>query len=63
MPKPQKWKRKGPKSTRAGCMMCKPWKHQGRSGMEKEWAIQVRRQVAAAHADVEETRNTSGLGQ
>ena len=28
MPKPAKWKRKGPKSTRAGCMLCKPHKHQ-----------------------------------
>lgn len=23
-------KRKGPKSTRAGCLLCKPHKHQGR---------------------------------
>ena len=22
-------KRKGPKSTRGGCLLCKPWKHQG----------------------------------
>lgn len=22
------FKRKGPKSTRSGCLMCKPWKHQ-----------------------------------
>ena len=26
MPKPRKWKRKGPKSTRAGCLLCKPHK-------------------------------------
>lgn len=29
MPKPAKRKRRGPKSTRAGCLLCKPWKRQG----------------------------------
>ena len=29
MGKPRKWKRKGPKSTRAGCLHCKPHKRQG----------------------------------
>jgi cytochrome c len=29
MPKPKKWKRKGPKSVRAGCLLCHPHKHQG----------------------------------
>jgi len=29
MPKPRKHKRKGPKSTRAGCLLCRPHKHQG----------------------------------
>ena len=29
MGKPKKHKRKGPKSTRAGCLMCKPHKRQG----------------------------------
>lgn len=29
MPKPAKHKRSGPKSTRAGCLMCKPYKRQG----------------------------------
>ena len=28
MPKPKSRKRKGPKSTRAGCLFCKPHKHQ-----------------------------------
>jgi len=28
MPKPKSRKRKGPKSTQAGCLMCKPHKHQ-----------------------------------
>jgi len=27
--KPNSRKRKGPKSTRGGCLMCKPWKRQG----------------------------------
>lgn len=29
MPKPDKHKRKKPKSGRAGCLLCKPHKHQG----------------------------------
>lgn len=29
MGKPKKHKRKGPKSTRAGCLLCKPHKRQG----------------------------------
>ncbi|MBI5180915.1 MAG: hypothetical protein HZA05_05890 [Nitrospirae bacterium] len=29
MPKPQKHKRKKPKSGRAGCLLCKPHKRQG----------------------------------
>jgi hypothetical protein len=29
MGKPRKHKRKGPKSTRAGCLLCKPHKRQG----------------------------------
>jgi hypothetical protein len=28
-------KRKGPKSTRAGCMLCKPHKHQAEHGRER----------------------------
>lgn len=32
MPKPKKRKRKGPKSTRAGCLLCKPWKKNGCAG-------------------------------
>jgi len=41
-------KRKGPKSTRAGCLLCKPHKHQAerhrgrvrsdRRGREQQWA-------------------------
>jgi hypothetical protein len=36
-------KRKGPKSTRAGCMMCKPHKHQGRKKCEEHQPLQERR--------------------
>ena len=32
MPKPRKHKRKGPKSTRAGCLLCKPHKDQAMKG-------------------------------
>lgn len=28
MGKPRRRKREGPKSTRAGCLLCKPWKDQ-----------------------------------
>lgn len=33
MGKPRKHKRKGPKSTRSGCLLCKPHKHQNHSGL------------------------------
>jgi hypothetical protein len=44
-------KRKGPKSTRAGCLMCKPHKHQAkhrrdRTHGDRSWREQ---QVAAEH--------------
>ena len=29
-------KRKGPKSTRAGCLLCKPWKRQGAKRDERQ---------------------------
>lgn len=29
MSKPKKWNRKDPKSSRAGCLLCKPWKANG----------------------------------
>jgi hypothetical protein len=46
-------KRKGPKSTRGGCLLCKPHKHQaerrrGRVRRERCWHEQ---QVAADHDD------------
>lgn len=36
-------KRKRPKSSRAGCLMCKPWKHQ-RVGGKRAERIAVQRQ-------------------
>jgi hypothetical protein len=44
-------KRKGPKSTRAGCLLCKPHKHQAehrrdRTRGDRRWREQ---QVAAEH--------------
>jgi hypothetical protein len=43
-------RRRGPKSTRAGCLLCKPHKHQaerhhGRARSDRRW----REQVAADH--------------
>jgi hypothetical protein len=40
-------KRKGPKSTRAGCMLCKPWKRQGSKRSERLSPSQKRRLQAA----------------
>lgn len=37
------YKRKRPKSARAGCLMCKPWKHQRKSGSVKAERIAVQR--------------------
>lgn len=36
-------KRKGPKSTRAGCLMCKPWKDQRRKDTLGAQTMQERR--------------------
>jgi hypothetical protein len=43
MPKPKKHKRKGPKNTRSGCLMCKPHKMNG-FGREKN-KFSVRKQL------------------
>ncbi len=32
-------KRKGPKSTRSGCLLCKPWKRQGNSKHAKKHSV------------------------
>jgi len=42
-------KRKGPKSTRAGCLLCKPHKHQankGNSGWDNKTAQDIRAKVS-----------------
>ena len=33
---PAKHKRKGPKSTRGGCLFCKPWKAEGTSPKDEQ---------------------------
>jgi len=40
-------KRKGPKSTRSGCLMCKPWKHQA----EDKRTMQDKRSENACKVD------------
>jgi hypothetical protein len=50
MPKPKKRKRKGPKSTRSGCLLCKPWKANGCTGQHR------RRQIARAEQAEREQR-------
>ncbi|MGB7952188.1 MAG: hypothetical protein WCH75_31255 [Candidatus Binatia bacterium] len=48
------YKRKGPKSTRAGCLLCKPYKRQGSKLLERAPFNQVRKERDAAQqiADV-----------
>ncbi len=40
-------KRKGPKSTRAGCLLCKPHKRQGAPLQQRERFRQMARRMAA----------------
>lgn len=42
------FKRKRPKSTRAGCLMCKPWKRQGTCLHERSRMSDRRRMAAAS---------------
>jgi hypothetical protein len=39
------FKRSGPKSTRAGCLMCKPHKHQGMKGQLGSQTLQEQRAI------------------
>lgn len=39
-------KRKGPKSTRAGCLMCKPYKRQGSARRTKLKGLRVPRKLS-----------------
>lgn len=42
-------KRKGPKSTRAGCLLCKPHKRQGNRRLVKIKGVPVRRALRGAN--------------
>jgi len=42
------YKRKGPKSTRAGCLLCKPHKRQGHKRTERARFNQYRKDKVAA---------------
>lgn len=57
-------KRKGPKSTRSGCLMCKPHKHQGRkdgwngqSVQERKSRVSEKEQKAEVECTVESCLN------
>lgn len=41
------FKRKKPKSTRAGCLMCKPWKRQGSCLHDRDRFSDARRKAVA----------------
>lgn len=48
MGKPKKWKRKGPKSTRAGCLMCKHHKHQAVKDTAAGQTLSLKKQLQNA---------------
>ncbi len=45
------FKRKGPKSTRAGCLLCKPHKRQGQK-LVVRLAVSDRRRIEAARSEI-----------
>jgi hypothetical protein len=47
------FKRKGPKSTRAGCLLCKPHKRQGAKLADRQ-RHSVNRQLAACRAQIDD---------
>jgi hypothetical protein len=47
-------KRKGPKSTRAGCLLCKPQKRQGSPLAERQRFSQTRRLAVAGEKAAEQ---------
>lgn len=49
-------KRKGPKSTRAGCLLCKPHKHERASGGKTVRTPQEHRAVLRTAEELEEVR-------
>jgi hypothetical protein len=44
MGKPRKHKRKGPKSTRSGCLFCKPHKHQNADIPNKQYLVNAEKE-------------------
>lgn len=50
------FKRKGPKSTRAGCLLCKPQKRQGAPRKERVRFAQFRKMVVAEEKVAEALR-------
>jgi len=53
MPKPKKWKRGRPKQSRAGCLLCKPHKHNGVDVPKRQ----------EARARIEEREEFDALGE
>lgn len=50
------FKRKGPKSTRAGCLLCKPYKRQGVSTRDKNMQHGDHRRCDAAERQIADYR-------
>ena len=57
------FKRKGPKSTRAGCLMCKPHKHQGSSDSFGSLTLQEQRAVLSDQDSLDEGVETRHRGR
>jgi hypothetical protein len=54
-------KRKGPKSTRAGCLLCKPHKRQGARHVQRQ-RHSINRRIAAARQSIERTDDSGADG-
>ncbi|MCP3957953.1 MAG: hypothetical protein GY719_08885 [bacterium] len=63
MPKPRKHKRRGPKSTRAGCLLCKPHKDQAAKGTRAVKTRQELRGDAALRDELENRRRQRLLSE
>jgi hypothetical protein len=55
------FKRKGPKSTRAGCLLCKPQKRQGQR-LDLRVTFSERRRAEAANSELASSAETSLQG-
>jgi hypothetical protein len=53
-------KRKGPKSTRAGCLLCKPYKRQGTAMAQRQTFGETRKLRVAAEKIAETTSVLAG---